>query len=462
MKVEKVTLPVLAALILTSGSVAIAGPASALDPYAYIAAPTKADREKQAEKKFKKFKGKKKLEVAKERPIQSAPAKTAAKPATVIISASSPKVEEEKPVAKAQTAPESSESSGFLAGIKQSTGGIAKSTKAVSSGMINGSKSVGSKLASGLKSAGTKVKDSTALAGEKMAVVPKKLGDAGAKVKDGGSDMGGKIAGGFKSAGGALASIPKAMGGAAGKVSDSAGGAAGGAKKLAAAPLAGFSALGHGINKLNPFNKDESNKVAAKPQEKNSPKENKIAAKPDKQAAQETDSQAEEPAENLAESSSESSKTSGQIPDKNVLASENTAEGAGKAQENQDSKKVAKAEEPAKAKESEKKKSEKIAEKGGIKKKLAFSPKAGLGATKASIGAIGNSVGKLNPFARKDNKVLGPTTATAKKPAESVKPGDSQNPDTNTAPASETKIGERIQPEEGTQSTAAGPGAIPQ
>jgi len=50
MKVANVTLPLAALLFLSGNGVALAGSASALDPYAYIQAPTRAEREQQQKK----------------------------------------------------------------------------------------------------------------------------------------------------------------------------------------------------------------------------------------------------------------------------------------------------------------------------------------------------------------------------------------------------------------------------
>ncbi|MBX9688308.1 MAG: hypothetical protein K2X27_16485 [Candidatus Obscuribacterales bacterium] len=391
MKVDKVSLPLLAALSLLGNSPALAGSASALDPYAYIQAPTRQEREQQAQKRQKKVKVRK-LETAKEKaPENDSVARVPMKPATVILTENSNKSEDKKPSRESSVKTASRDDAGFLDGIKQSTDGLAKSARAAGSGMVNGTKTVGSKLAHGFIAAGEKVKDSTV--------------SAGGKVKESGAGVGGKVANGFKAAGSSLAVLPKAVGGAAGKVGSSTGE---GAKKIAAAPAAGFGAIGHGISKMNPFHK-----------------ESQAAAENTKNIAKSVESK-----DSKNESQDALEKSAAEI----ASAEEKAAQMSQKA-----------------AKESIKN-SEKIAAKdGGAKKKLALSPMAGIGATKASVGALSHGIGKLNPFHKnaKDNA----QELTAKKTAE-------QKPLVENSAGSEpNQLGERIDPE---TETAAGPGAVPQ
>ncbi len=425
MKVEKVTLPLMATLFLSGNGVALAGSASPLDPYAYIQAPTREQKEAMANKGKKKVK---KL-VVKEKAAAPAPIQQArsTKPASVIISESSPKFDDEKESKPAKTttasaSPSSDEGTGFLAGIKQSTSGIAKSTKAASSGMVNGTKAVGSKIAEGFKSTGEKVKEGTAAAGEKMAVVPKKIGEGfkstGEKVKEGSSSVGEKLAGGF----GALGAIPKAMGGAASKTGD-------GAKKLAAAPAAGFGAIGHGFSKMNPFHKDEAPVATAqKTAAPSGPKQSLV--KEELQTAKapvdgdDAATGAANGADNVADSSAEKTTPVAETP-----AVKAPTQVAAK---------------PEKAKAQ----AEKIAKKeGGLKDRLAAAPKAGIGATragldktKAGVGAISHGFTKLNPFHKGGKADEIPAPATAQKPVEQ-KPINAEPAAPEVVPP---QLGERI------------------
>jgi hypothetical protein len=253
---------------------------------------------------------------------------------------------------------------------------------------------MGSKIAAGFKVAGEKVKDGTSGVGEKLAVVPKKIGEgaktAGEKVKDGSSGMGEKVGSGFKAVGGALASIPTAMGSAAGKVSES-------------------------TAKLNPFHKDGKDAaptaVAAKP--KTEAKSEGKSLKADEDAAvkeQIAEDKAEKKAEKIAE------------------------------------KKEAK-EEKALAKKPEASPT-KVADKdGGLTKKLVLAPKVGLDKTKAGVGALSHSFGKLNPFHKEDKATQPAPTATAAKPKpeeNAVKPADAPKQE---QVEDQTQIGERIQPD---------------
>lgn len=437
MKVANVTLPLAALLFLTGNGVALAGSASALDPYAYIQAPSRAEREQQLRKtktfKVKHLKASKQKAVEETEPVAKAPQK----PVQVIVNTDAdPKFQDKTPAAKPQAVKTASTEHGssftehgssFLDGIKESTGGIAKSTKAVGSSMVNGSKTVGAKIAGGLKS--------TAAAGEKMAVVPKKIGEGfkstGEKLKEGSSSVGSKIADGFKSAGGSLAAIPKAVGSVAGKVGGS---TSEGAKKLAAAPAAGLGAIGHSISKMNPFHKDEApTSIAQKP-----------AAQPKSEDAKSTEEKTEVAKKDAA--------TEPVVEPKNEGTEQQVATRAPETTEN-------KAETPA-ATDSK----TSVAQKdGGLMKRVASTPRAGIEAgmnvTRAGVGAIShsiNSIGKLNPFHK---KVEAPATATAAKPSTEV-----QKPGQETSPATQPpQLGERLtMPEDNAEQTAAGPGTVPQ
>ncbi|MBY0357611.1 MAG: hypothetical protein K2W82_06385 [Candidatus Obscuribacterales bacterium] len=196
MKIAKAALPLLAILSVTSNAAVLAGPSSALDPYAYIPAPTKEERELAIAKKLKKVKAPKAAKT-----VALAPEKT-----------EKAKVEETK-----------------VAETKESSGGLLKAPKAVGSTIA----SSGALFSKGAKSIGHG------------------FASAGGKVKDGS----GKIVEGTQVAGGKMLALPKAMGQGmvktASKVGSSSSGAA---KKLAAAP----GAIGHGLGKLNPFHKEDS------------------------------------------------------------------------------------------------------------------------------------------------------------------------------------------------------------
>jgi hypothetical protein len=495
MKVANVTLPLAGLLFLSGNGIALAGSSSMLDPYAYIQAPTRAEREQQQQKKTKKFK----VRHLKASPSKAAQdfeplAKAAPKPATVILSTEMPKApargaekvknnnSEKAPVkeASADTSLSTGEhGSGFLEGIKQSTDGIAKSTKAVGSSVINGSKSVGSKIAGGFKCAGEKVKDA-AVASEKVAVVPKKIGEGilstGEKVKEGGSSVGAKVASGFKSAGGSLAAIPKAVGSVAGKVG---GGTQEGAKKIAAAPVAGLGAIGHGISKMNPFHKDETPEaVAQKPKDKNeSPEAVAQNAKGQNEAAeavaQKPEGEKIVPSENVGSDKTASAKDNAPVAEK---VAETRADAGAKPEEVAN--KTAEASTTTdKAAALDDKTALAQKDSNGIKKKLASAPRAsieaglaGLNATKAGVGVISHGINRLNPF-HKSNKVEVPAQATAEKPKEPEKPKQDSAPavdppqtqlgDRITIPENET-AGNPAGSETNADSTAAGPGAVPQ
>lgn len=395
---EKVTLTLMT-LMLSGNGAAMAGPASALDPYNYVQAPTRAEREQASMKRTKKIKTKK-VNVASQKAAE--PEARSSKPATVIISTNSPKLDDkkvEKTEAKAKTASASTSTSdgGFLDGIKQRTDGIAKSTKAVGSSVVNGTKSMGSKIAAGFKVAGEKVKDGTSGMGE---------------------GMGEKVGGGFKAVGGALASIPAAMGSAAGKV-------------------------GGSTAKLNPFHKDEApTAVAAKPK---------------------TEAKAE----------GKSIKGEEDAAVKEQIAEEKAAKKEAKEEAKQE-KAIAKKPEASPTKVADKD--------GGLTKKLVLAPKAGLDKTKASVGALSHSFGKLNPFHKEEKATQPAPTATAAKPApgttaakpkaeeNAVTPADAPKPE---QVEDQTQIGERIQPDGSVQmedaqgavekeKIAAPEGAVPQ
>lgn len=481
MKVGNLTLPTIAMLVFSGSSIALAG-SSYLDPYAYIQAPTKAEKEREQTQRFKKkIKPKK---VAKESPAAPVPSFTsnkseAAKPAKVILSSSSPKLEDEKkpskpsPVQSQSTASADSESNdGFMGGLKQSTDGIAKSAKAVTGGVVNGTKSMGSKIAGGFKVVGGKMKEGTASAGEKIA-------GAGGKMKEGSSEMGGKVAGTFKSAGGALAVIPRAMGSAAGKLGES---SASGAKKLAAAPAAGMSAMGKGFSKLNPFDNDEpaageKAKIAQKPGTGSAKAEGKASEKSAPSKSADTDTQSKQIAE------SQASQTSDEAAGKEIAEASPASEPAnqeGNQAKAAESTKVAEAK-PSTNKD-EKKSAQKLAKKSkpdsseaSLTKKLAAAPmdvtKKGLDATKASVGAISQGFSKLNPF-RKDAKGKEELTAskkkeelTASKEKEKAAPAIKPESEAEKNPAENIQLGERIQPDEneanGKEQTAAGEGVVP-
>jgi hypothetical protein len=475
MKLANVTLPLTAMLFLSGNCLAHASSASMLDPYAYIQAPSRAEREQQP-KKTKKIKVKRLT--AKEPEFLDTTEKppSSSKPAPVILSTDdSPRASKytsskekvaakvkplEDPPAKEPKAEKiskkesDSDNAGFLDGIKQSTGGIAKSTKAV-----------GSKIAEGFKSAGEKVKDGTAAAGEKMSVVPKKIGEAGEKVKDGGASVGGKVASGFKAAGGSLAAIPKAVGGAAEKVGSSTGD---GAKKLVAAPAAGFGALGHGIGKLNPFHKgSDTTEVAEKPSGNSSD----ATVGGDKTAsALKPVGKSKKSTEDVADSPQAEEKASSQVAEKAPTskfptAAEAKAISEGKTFEPQS---VAKVEKKAPKSEDD---SEKVAH-DGVKHKFAPAPKAGIEATKAGLdatkekfGAIGHGITKFNPFHKgsKSDAAEGqePEAKTASK---SVEPAGKSLQDATPASeqADQTRLGERItMPDDSASKMAAPPEAQP-
>lgn len=214
MNLSKVTLPLLAMLALAQQCAVNATPASALDPYSYIPAPTKEERELALAKKQKKAK------VPKTSKTVAVTTPTEAKTQT----------------SKPQTASNSNNDEGFLDGVKESASGIIKSTKAVGS-KIAGS---GSLVTKGAKSIG------------------QGFASAGEKVKGGSTS----VATGFKSAGSKIVdgtvALPKAIGQGVAKTASKVGGSGDTAKKLAAAPAAGIGAIGHGLGKLNPFHKNES------------------------------------------------------------------------------------------------------------------------------------------------------------------------------------------------------------
>ena len=461
MKVANVTLPLLGLLFLSGNGVALAGSASALDPYAYIQAPTRAERELQ-QKKTKKFKVKR-LKAARTKSVEeSTPvAKAAPAAAPVIINTETAKavdkVRESKPATESIKTASNDHGSGFLDGIKQSTGGIAKSTKAVGSSVVNGGKSVGSKIASGFMSAGEKVKDGTASAGGKIAVVPKKIGEGfmstGEKVKEGGASVGAKVAGGFKTAGGSLAVLPKAVGSVASKVGGS---TQDGAKKLASAPAAGLGAIGHGLSKMNPFHKDEAPVAVA--QKSNDKADLKTE---EQKAAKGESTETEKTASTAQDSAAEAKVAQTKADNKDAPRAEEVAQKAPAAAAETKTESIASTADTAATPASKDKD-------GGLRKKLAAAPKAGIEAgmaginvTKAGVSVLSHGINKLNPF-HKTNKTEAPAQATAAKPTGQ----DTPKPEGSAATEGpQMQLGERIKMndhETNVESTAAGPGAVPQ
>lgn len=487
MKVANVTLPLMTTILLSGNTVVFAaGASSALDPYNYIQAPTRAEREAQAAKKNKKNNAKvKKVAAAVDpeprgRSIETVPAsvvvnerpRTAAAPKKVVEPiATKPQAETKTALKTTDDGPLSGE--GFMDGLKQSTAGIKKSTHAVTASVGSGF----AKIGSGFMAAGGKVKDGTMAAGEKMAVVPKKIGEGfkstGEKVKEGSSSMGEKLAG----AGGALMTVPKMIGHGVQKTASKVGDSGEGAKKIVMAPVAGMAALGHGIGKLNPFggDKDDAPKAVAQKNPavkadatKDAPAENKkIAAKGpvpaqiseiekrDAEALKAEAANKEELKPGIADTSSERELTSNE---RKAAATPTTEEKSGGG----------------------------FGFGMGTAKKLATAPMAG-------VNKIGHGFGKLNPF-HKDAKEPAPQATASKLPASVAKPAQSLVPekpaDSSETPAAETQtaskvkavetpadaeeaaageIGGRLQPadnnETGTwsapESTAATPDAIP-
>ena len=504
MTVANVTLPLLAAILLSGNAVALAGASSALDPYAHIQAPTRAEKEAMLNKgKKPKAKVKKVAAVLDDEPaprrkgIETVPASTVVneRPRTarkVEFAPTKPSASEDEPERTQKTASQQStkvskeskddgpeQGEGFLDGIKQSTAGIAKSTRAIGSGMMSGPKYVGSKF-SGMGSAvsgmGSGLKDKTLAGAGKIADLPAKIGGGlitgGEKVLDNGSSVTSKMWGGATAAGEKLMSL----------------GSGDGARKIVAAPVAGFGAIGHGLSKLNPFGGDDDKDSKSS---KDAPKA--IAEKTKAVKADSKKKSAESPAiaatktakPSKGDSSSSDAMTKATSQEKVVATSESTEDAAEVATE-----KTKEAAKPELAKKETKaapvKTAEAPKEKSGIgfglglgtAKKLAAAPVAGMS-------KLGGGLTKLNPF-HKDGKQAAPE-AIAKKPAATTPAEKAVEPKTAaettaSAPAPTTspestnnapQIGERIQPpdEESTEtpgwsvpeakSTAASPDAIP-
>ena len=203
MRVVNVTLPVLATVLSVGlGNAAWAGPASALDPYSYIQAPTKEERQAAIDKRNKKSKKSSTEMAATSEPLHRSAQNDAmgiAGPFDVV-----------------------------LDGMKQSSAGLGKGAKAAGSKIASGTagmfKGTGKLLKIGGKNesaaAAGKVAAATPAAAASSAhgATPAKLADAAkpapAKKAGGGSVIGGlgekfsgmnkAVAGGFKSAGGAM------------------------------------------------------------------------------------------------------------------------------------------------------------------------------------------------------------------------------------------------------------------
>lgn len=433
MKVANLTMPLLATVLLSGNAVALAGASSALDPYAYIQAPTRAQREAEAAKKNKKNKEKvKKVAAAvdpepKGRSIETVPAsvvvnerpRTAKKVEPVVAPVKT--VEPAKPQTALKTQDEGPQSGeGFIDGLKMST-------RALGSSMKNGTKSVGTgfaKIGSGFMAAGAKVKESTVA--------------AGGKVKESGSGMGDKIAGasgkvwdGAQSAGGALMAFPKMIGHGVQKTASKVGDSGDGAKKVVMAPVAGMAALGHGLAKLNPFGGDDAPKAVAqkdtavKSDASKDSKDAKIAAKPAAKAP--VPSKILELEKRDAEAMKAEAKNNQDLKpgidtsaekDLNEAAqsvvAEETAAAAAPAK--------AKAPAPAKVAQGEGGGGFKFGLGMGSAKKLAAAPMAGMS-------KMGKGFGKLNPFGGKDEKQPAPQATASKLPANAAKPAQSLVPE---------------------------------
>lgn len=460
MKVANVTMPLLVTILLSGNAVALAGASSALDPYAYIQAPTRAQREAEAAKKNKKNKAKvKKVAAAvdpepKGRSIETVPASVVVNERPRTAKKAEP-VAPVKPVepAKPQTAlktqdegPQSGE--GFMDGLKMST-------RAIGSSMKNGTKTVGTgfaKIGSGFIAAGAKVKESTVA--------------AGGKVKESGSGMGDKIAGasgkvwdGAQSAGGALMAFPKMIGHGVQKTASKVGDGGDGAKKVVMAPVAGMAALGHGLAKLNPFGGDDAPKAVAqkdtavKSDASKESKDAKIAAKPAAAKAP-VPSKILELEKRDAEAMKAEAKSNQDLkPGIDTSAEKDLNEAAQSvvAEETAAAAAPAKAKAPAPAKVAQ-------GEGGGFKfglgmgsaKKLASAPMAGMS-------KMGKGFGKLNPFGGKDEKQPAPQATASKLPAAATKPAQSLVPEAKQqdASAADTTADAKSSETESTTATAS-------
>lgn len=476
MKVAHVTLPLMATILLSGNAVALAGASSALDPYAYIQAPTKAEREAQYAKKNKKAKEKAKKLAAlddtepapKRKGIETVPAsviindrpnRAVAKkvtPAPVKEEAPAPKVAE----SKEDDSPSSKD--GFMDGIRQSTGGIAKSTRAIGAGVGSGF----AKIGSGFKGAGSKVKEGTMAAGGSFGVVGDGIKASGGIIKEGAATVGEKLKAGASVVGGMVVQTGMAAGE---RISD-------GAKKLKVSPAPAFGAIGAGFSKLNPFDNDKDDAPKAVAEKKGA---EKADAKSSKAAKPVTASKPADKKEVVAETANNEEKS-----EEATATAQNT--------ESPDQKTEGEAQKAAPVKTAEKAAPVKTAAKPeksgggfglgmgmGAAKKIAVAPVAGMS-------KLGKGFNKLNPFA-KDEKPAAPT-AIAKKPEKTEKPAEtksesakpeSESSETTPAhtltehPTEETvQIGGRLQPKaeieqeaaEGwstPESTAATPDAVP-
>lgn len=327
MRVVNVALPiVITATFFGFGSAALAGGSSApLDPYSYIQAPTKEEREAMIAKKNKKKKSEDTasasggvlhrsvqnqqdgvagpfdvvLDGVKQstaglgkgakaaggkiasgtagmfRTTASLPSKllgggkknasstdkVASTPAPATSSAGS------AGAAKVAEAPKKSEKKGSaMGGIGEKISGM---NKAVAGGFMSAGGAVKSgtvSVAKGFKTAGGKLVDGTQAAGAKVASLPKAIGIGGKSPKPkstavASTNGAGTVADGSNSAGaseGLRPAVPMNSAAALPKTeSGPVAGITGAAKKLAGVPKSGFTAIGHGFGKLNPFNKDK-------------------------------------------------------------------------------------------------------------------------------------------------------------------------------------------------------------
>lgn len=354
MRVVNVMLPVLfTALSIGVGNAAWAGPASALDPYSYIQAPTKEEREAMLAKKNKKRKKE-----------ESASTDTA----------------QMHSAAQNQQNGIAGPFDVVLDGVKQSTAGIGKGAKAAggkiasgTAGMFRGTANLGSKLTGGLggskkksepehkvassstKSAHSGVTGSapakTAETAEKASADDKKGGSVVGGIGDKLSDMNKAVAGGFKSAGGAMkngtVSVAKGFKSAGGKLVD--GTQAAGAK-MASLP----KAIGIG-------GKSKSSAVASKSAPSAPAVANSSTPAPEATASNATSDGALRPAVPVT-ASTPAVKVDGGGPMSGI---------------------------------------------SGAAKKLATAPKAGLS-------VIGQGFSKLNPFGGKDKQAPAPAATAAK------------------------------------------------
>lgn len=227
MRVVNAILVVLLLGAFTTGLTSNAAAAqSALDPYSYIKAPSREERDAELAKQNKKNR----------KAEQASASSTTSAPGT-------------KRAAMNQQNGVAGPIDVVLDGVKESTAGLGRHIAEGTVGMVNGTKKLGSKLASGLT--GGKHKSEKK---EKVAALPKsdlttpvkpatpveksKPVEKTAKKKDGTSAID-KVAGGFKSAGGAVksgtATVAKGFKSAGGKIVD---GTHAAGEKLASLPKA--------------------------------------------------------------------------------------------------------------------------------------------------------------------------------------------------------------------------------